>query len=455
MTTPRRYQLKGVAKVERLKGRCLIADDMGLGKSFEALLYAHNHPEMRPVLVICPANLKENWRRECYKHFNIMAEVLCGRTPPRKGFRRFAPITIVNYDILEAWYEYLTYMAPELVIVDEGQYVCNFEAKRTRLVHGICEGVPCVLVLTGTPISNRPAELYPLVHLVKPTLFKSRMAFLRRYCRPQLKPWGWEFKGAERLPELHGILEKHVMLRRTKEDVLTQLPKQQINVVPVPVDDRKEYDKALNSFLVWVARNYGKGRARKAAQAEKLVQMTYLMTLAARLKMKYVCSWIDDYLRSTEDKLALFTIHREVSDILVSRYPKISTLLDGRTPQTRRMEVVDRFNDNPKCRLGVFQIKAAGAGFSLKAPSCAVVEFPWAPATLAQAIARIHGLGRGVKGRVSSAYLLCATDTIEEKLLAVVQEKQGISRALIDGQDFNDLDLFDRLIKELVKEAKR
>lgn len=455
MTVPRRYQIRGVAKIERLKGRCLIADDMGLGKTFEALLYAMNHPEMRPILVVCPANLKENWQRECHKHFNIRAEVLDGRKAPRKGFRRFAPVTIVNYDILEAWKPFLCYMGPELVIIDEGHYVCNMEAKRTRLVHEICEGVPCVLVLTGTPISNRPAELYSLIRLVKPTLFRSRMKYLRRHCQPRLKPWGWEFKGAARLPELHRKLEKHVMLRRTKEDVLSQLPKQQINIVPVPVVNRREYDKALHDFVVWVAQNYGKGRARRAAAAERLVQMGYLMRLAATLKMKYVFAWVDDFLKATEDKLAIFGIHRSVLEGLHERYAKQAVLLDGRTPRHKRMQVVDRFNENPRCRVGVFQMKAAGAGLNFKNPTSLVVEFPWAPATLAQVLARNHGLGRGAEGRISSAYLLTAVDTIEEKLLSILQEKQGISRALVDGADFNDLNLFDRLVEELVASGRK
>lgn len=449
-TTPRRYQIKGVRKVRKLKYRALIADDMGLGKSLQALMAA-KELDAKPVLVVCPAPLKINWQRECYKHFGIRAEILEGTKAPRKGFRRFAPITIVNYEILKFWRKYIDFMGVELLILDEAHYLKNPEAKRTILTKQISEGVPCVLALTGTPIVNIPAELWPILNIVQPNLFPSKMRFYRRYCNPQLKPWGWEFKGATNVEELHKILNAKVMLRRKKEDVLSQLPPQTISVVPLPLERRREYNKALNEFVNWVALNYGKGRARKAAKAERLVQMGYLKRLAAELKLKYVFDWIDNYFNETEDKLAVFAIHKSIIKQIHQRYYRTSVVVDGSVTGRKRMQAVDQFNDNRKTRLFIGEYRAAGAGFSLAAPAAACVEIAWNPATHAQAMARIHGLGRGVEGKVSSAYFLVGVDTIEEKLCALNQDKAETFNALIDGREDSSFNLFDRLTQELVK----
>src|SRR5690349_239873 len=123
MTTPHNFQIKAVRKIDRLAGRCLLAHDMGLGKSFMSLLWASENPEARPVIIVCPASLKWNWEREAVKHLNLRCDVLEGTKPKRGRFAKHAPMTIINYDILGPWLKYLLKIKPQLVILDECHYL--------------------------------------------------------------------------------------------------------------------------------------------------------------------------------------------------------------------------------------------------------------------------------------------------------------------------------------------
>ena len=133
LTIPYHYQLKDVRHIQRFKGRALIANEMGLGKTFEALLWMQRNPKVRPVIVVCPASLKWNWEHEALTHINQRSEVLEGTKPPER-FYLHHEMVIINYDILRPWMEYLVSLKAQLLIIDESQYLADRKTKRTRAV---------------------------------------------------------------------------------------------------------------------------------------------------------------------------------------------------------------------------------------------------------------------------------------------------------------------------------
>lgn len=450
MTHPYFYQRQAAARIEMLGGRALLADEPGLGKTLEALLWRRRTPEASPTVVVCPAGLKFHWEREASLHMGVRAEVLEGRKAWQASLTR-PELIVINYDILGPWMEYLNSVRPKLIILDEAHYASNRQAQRTKFAKELCRGVPYVLALTGTPLTNRPAELYPILNILRPDLFPAFYPFAERYCNPTLKPWGWDYSGAVRLDELHQFLTDNVMIRRLKKDVLHELPAKQRFVIPMPMSKPEEYLKATRDFFGWLSQA-APGKVRGAMRSEALVKVGYLKRLAAQLKMTAVYEWVDNFLAVSDEKLLVFGVHKAILHGLKDRYPS-SVIIDGEVTGRARQHAVDSFNNLSSCRLCFANIVAGGVGWSCKARQTAFVEMAWTPGAHSQAEDRCHGLNRGKAGMHSQAYYLVAHGTIEEKLCQLIQSKQKVLDAVLDGRsDASDFNLFDQLMDEIMKE---
>lgn len=443
------YQLEGAWQIHQWDGRALLADEMGLGKTFQALYYCLKRKSARPIVVICPASLKYNWEREASMHVGMVSEVLDGRKTPRGKPRIIAPILIINYEILHYWVKYLRALRPQIVIIDEAHYIKNIASKRCKAVVNLVEGVPHVIGISGTPLTNRPAELWPILSIVRPDVFKNRFKYLFKYCRPRKTPWGWVYDGAKHLDELHEKLKRLCMIRRLKKDVLKELPPKERIVVPVGLTDRREYDDAANNFINWLGKQ-SLEKARKAKKSQALVQVGYLLRLCAKLKVPYVYDWVDNFLEGSEGKLVVFTCHRKMIDLLHERYGKQSVIVDGRVKGLHRQKAVDAFQRNPRVRIFLGNIKAAGVGLTLTASStCVYTDLPWTPGDLVQGEDRIHRIGQN---KVATIYYLVARKTIEEKLCKILQDKQDILAEVLDGGGRgDDLNVFNTLLKSITK----
>ena len=452
-TIPYSYQVKDVRQLHRFKGRCLLANEMGLGKSLTSLLYVHRRPELRPVIIICPASLKWNWQREASIHFAMRAEVLEGmKPPPNGGFLGKPQFIIINYDILGPWIPYLQSLKPQVIIIDECQALQSRSTKRTRFTRLLCREVPHVIALSGTPLSNRPAEMWPTLNILRPDLFPSFHPYGNRYCGPRRTFWGTEYKGATHLPELHSLLLKEVMIRRRQIDVLSQLPKKRRSVITLPLSNVKEYQHARDNFLDWMGER-NPSKLYGAAKAEGVTQLGYLKRLAAQLKMPYVLDWIKYFLEESEGKLVLFAIHKKIISELAEAFGNIHVIVDGSVTGKHRQLAVDKFQNNKNTRLFIGNIDAAGKGLNLTAAhDVAFAEMSWRPADHLQAEKRCHRIG--TKSFVQIRYLV-AQGTIEEKLAKINQEKQKVLNAVMDGSSNGEhLDIFDQLVKELRKERE-
>jgi SNF2 family DNA or RNA helicase len=435
------YQRKGVGFIEIKEGRALLADEMGLGKTVQALAWLQLHVKKRPAVIVCPASLKLNWAREAQKWMtDPNVEILSGKDP----WIPVGDVLIINYDIVSAWIAVLQEMEIKVLILDECHLIKNSAAKRTKAIKQLAKGIPHRIALSGTPIVNKPVEAFNAIKIVNPSVAGNFWDYAQRYCGAHRNGFGWDFNGATNTQELHMKLTNSIMLRRLKKDVLTELPDKTYSFIPIEIDNRKEYTTAEDNFIAFVRATKGKEAAEKANNAAALAEIEGLKQLAVKGKLNQAVQWIEEFLES-EDKLVVFTTHTFTIDTLMQKFKDIAVRVDGSTSLKTRQEAVDSFQTNPRCKLFVGNIKAAGVGLTLTAASNVVfLELPWTPGDLQQAEDRCHRIGQ--KDNVTIYYLL-AERSIEERIAHLLDEKKKILSSVLDGRTPETTSLLTELIK--------
>lgn len=451
---PKPYQYEGVHRLEDFDGRALLADDMGLGKTLQALWFLRRNKTW-PAVVICPAALKWNWYEEVKMILpEIRVQVL------DRGVTHFddkAQLTIVNYDILHKWKKELCRRVKRkgkrarrvrTVILDEAHYIKNRSTQRTVYSKQICRGVPFVLALTGTAITNRPIELWTILNLLYPKWWPSYNVFGMRYCEAKMTPWGWKFDGAENVKELHRLLKRRCMVRRLKKDVLKDLPPLEREIIQLPLSKVGEYKKAEREFVSWLKKRHPK-KAKRALKAEKLVRFGYLLRLAAELKLPNVVEWLKAKLEDTDQKIIVCAIHKKVIASLKETFPD-AMVIDGSVASRKRQEITKQFKKSKRRRILLNQMTAGGVGLNITAAELVVfVELGHVPAEHTQMEARAHRFGQ--KKKVTAYYLL-ARNTIEISLCKRLQIKQSHCTSILDGENVNSdsLNIYDLLEEDLL-----
>lgn len=422
----RPFQEEGLRYIEAHSGRALLADEMGLGKTVQALAYLQLHPELRPAVIVCPACVKLNWACEAAAWTaDPPALVLEGRKAEAVDD---APLLIVNYDILPGWVEELRQRRPRAVVLDECHYTKNRKAARTKAVKDLCEAVPHVLALSGTPILSRPIEFYETLALLAPRIFGNWWWYINQFCGLSVGYGGaMNTGGASNTDKLHALLKQHVMIRRLKADVLPELPPKSRTKLPLSITNRTEYNRAALDFRGWLREHEG----RELDGGVALARLEALRQLSLAGKMAEALAWIRDTLESVE-KLVIFTWHREALAELRRQFATISTSLDGDTPPLQRNACVQRFQQDPDCRLFLGNIKAAGVGITLTAAShVAFLELPWTPGEVVQAEDRLHRIGQGAAVNV---WFLLAQGTVDEDIHALLDDKLDTVSGILDGK---------------------
>lgn len=451
MTELKPFQLKGARAIYQFKGRALLADEQGLGKTIQSLFWVMKCAKRRPVVIVTPASVKYAWQAEAALHFDMRAEVIEGH---RKKRYMSLPgdVVILNYDILASWLPALKKAKPHIVIFDECHYIKNPDAKRTKAAQSLAADAPSVLGLSGTPLTNRPIELWPILNIIRPDMFPERGKYAWRYCKPRYTPWGWQYDGATRMPELHRILKEEVMIRRLKSEVMTELSPKIRTVVPfkLAAPAQREYDKAQGDFLGWL-KEISPAKAKKAKKSEALVKIGYLLRLAAKLKLSWTTKWVEEFLESHPDKkLITFTGHTFVIDHLAAKFKDKCVIINGSVTGRKRDEAVHRFRSNKDVRLLLGNWIAAGVGLNLQAAhNVAGLDFPWTPGDMAQGEDRIHRIGQDMQCYI---HYLVALGTIEAKQVKVLRKKGAVLGAVLDGKPMEGrVDMFTELMKEITK----
>lgn len=452
----RPFQRAGVAFIEKTNGRTLVGDEMGLGKTIEALGYCNLHPEFKKILVICPASLKANWRREAQKwlihdtKMLIMEGSFYGRIDKDPDVRQ---MVIVNYDVLHRREDLLQDW--DLVIADECHKIKNPKAKRTKAFLDICIPADHVVALTGTPILNRPLELWNIIHLLDPKAWEHLRAFKNRYC--------WDddtgtYNGKRNLEELQEKLRTSVMIRRFKSQVLAELPDKQYTVIEVESDANvKMLEEQIMTFI-------DRDALDTLLHADKEDSKTKSMTFfnifgeqqpfeliskfrhaAAIAKLSTVIEYTQELLEDA-DKVIVFAHHKVIQQALLQKFPDAAYIRGG-MPNDERQAQVDKFQEDPNCHVFIGSLKAASEGITLTAASQVVMaEIDWTPAAMQQAEDRAHRIGQ--RDMVNIHMLI--TGGIEGWIAQLVAEKEEIIEASVGANS----DAMDPRLDELKKKMQ-
>jgi SWI/SNF-related matrix-associated actin-dependent regulator 1 of chromatin subfamily A len=423
--------------------RTFIADEQGLGKTVQALATLEADDAF-PAIVVCPASMKLMWEREASVWLpKRKVAVLDGRTAATWTEEALeAEIFVLNYDILDAQEERLTALGARALVLDESHYVKNPGARRTKAAIRLAERLPdgaLRLALTGTPILNRPDELISQLRaLGRLRDFGSGARLSRR------------FRAASSDDRLHWNLRANCYVRRTKEQVLPQLPAKRHDTVPVLLSNEAEYRLAERDVVAWLQTlpldlRTLDAKVAAALRAEQLVRLNNLRQLAVHGKLPTALAWISDFLASGEP-LVVFAEHVATQHAVLERFPEAEHIL-GADSTANRQRAVDSFQREDGPQLIVCSMKAASQGITLtRASNVAFLELDWTPARHDQAEDRLHRIGQ--ESAVSAWYLL-APDTIDETMAELLERKRSLIDAVTDGQVRDEERLVDAVIREL------
>lgn len=460
------YQRAGIAYATGKPG-VLIGDDMGLGKTIQAIGYINCHPEIKSVLIICPASLKLNWLRELTKWLVVPHTIAIADT--KTGVPE-TEIVITNYDVLHK-INFIDFDW-DLVICDEAHYLKNPSTLRSRSLLGWTETVkdetgkvierikhPGInsdrrMALTGTPIPNKPVEIYPILSWLDPDNWSNFFAFAKRYCGASQGSHGWDFSGNSHLDELQDKLRSTIMVRRRKADVLKELPPKRRSVVVLP-------SNGASSVVAREIKEYEQHQARlqelraerdlaKAANDEPAYQaavfklrdavsvafstMAKVRAEVAVAKAPKVAAHCLDILEGTDPdyKILVFAHHREVVKILVKELADYNPVsITGDTTMTNRQAAVDALQTDPNCRVFIGNIQAAGVGLTLTASSHVIfAELDWVPAAVSQAEDRAHRIGQTNSVLIEH---LVFDNSLDARMAKVIVRKQAVIDKALDA----------------------
>lgn len=430
------HQVEGVAFLLSRR-RAILADDMGLGKTRQSLVAMREAEPDGPWLIVCPASVKRNWAREIELAFDSPEEtvVLGGKTPlPKKKFRGWV---VMNYDIVKKHAAALARIPFAGFIFDEAHYLKNHKSQRSKASTSLVEksGSPMVHCLTGTPMMNRPRDLFPLLQLVNHSLGKSFLGFAKRYCDAKKGDYGWETKGASNLDEL--TVQLHgTMLRRTKDEVLDLPGKMRTWLtVDIPETQRRGMRRVLATLLKETVDQAEpgdrKGRLPPISRSKLLARLMPVRSSVSGAKMKHSIEFAKGILDQGE-KVVLFTCFQEAVETFVDEFePYGVRWMTGGTSAENRQKAVDDFQNRDDVNVFFSTLIAGGVGITLtEARHVIFNDLDWVPANHWQAEDRAYRIGQKHPVNV---YYFKAANSIDEFVGQVLETKSNIISAVVDG----------------------
>ncbi len=422
----RSYQVEALQMLKHRGGSGGLFLDPGTGKTLTSLAWLKWQSDLRPAIILTTASTKLQWPREA-KKWGIQAKhFVCSGM---KATRIPASVEIVycNHDILKAWADEFMRLDPATVVTDECQAYSNPKSQRTKALIRLVKGRQFI-PLSGTPIRTRPAQFWPVLHLLDPGFCGGKeWTYLNKFCGPKPGFGGaMKFDGATNVEELHEKV-REVSIRKTKADVLKDLPDRVYIPVLMDCEMTEEYREAENKILTMQGHNPGMIRER----------LSTLTASAYLLKEKAVLDWIADFLENSDEKLVVFCWHKAVMDSIEMHLGRQCVRVSGGVSKEAKEAACQRFRKDASCRVFVGQIASAGVGIDGLQDVCshmAFVELSWSPADLDQAESRLHRLGQ--KASISIYHLL-AVGTIDEVMEETVSSRMGTVTKIVDGKEID------------------
>ena len=435
------YQLDGIGFAVGA-GRAILADDMGLGKTIQGIGVAQllaNELGISRVLVICPASVKSQWRIEINRATALTCQLVVGNAEDRvRQYETGAFFTICNYEQVLRDIVTIEKLKWDLIILDEGQRIKNWQAKTTQTVKSLRS--PYALVLSGTPLENRLDELYSVVQFID--AWRLGPAF-RFFSRHRVVDEKGKLLGYRNLDDLRRRL-KGILLRRTRSMVMSDLPPRTTETLRIPPTEEQAQIHAGQKRIIStiLAKKYLSEmdllRLQKALLLCRLVaDSTYLVDKEApgySSKLKELEYLLGELLAEEDRKIILFSEWTTMLDLiqpLLDANGAKYIRLDGSVPQRKRQGLMRSFQTDPEYRLFI-TTNAGATGLNLQAANTVVnVDLPWNPAILEQRISRAHRMGQK---RPVHVYLLVTEETLEESLLTTLAAKQDLALAALDAE---------------------
>ncbi|MBT7486322.1 MAG: DEAD/DEAH box helicase [Rhodospirillales bacterium] len=420
------HQSDGVAFLLSKK-RAILADDMGLGKTRQAIVAMEAGCPEGTILVVCPASIKLNWKREILMVDGEASIEVLGVDRHQTDEPRWV---IINYDILGKHADRLYDIDWSGIILDEAHFIKN-ASKRTSLCLKLLGvqaeasapliGPDYVFLLTGTPMTNRPKDLFNLFRCVGHPAARSFLSFAKRYCDAYRNDYGWVTTGASNLDELN-LLMKEVSIRRMKDEVL-DLPPKGRSWVPVDISNSKAALNAIDTFLSW----YSATDPSKPNDTDFLAALTKVRTALHKAKFNAVSERIKDVVAAGE-KVVVFTCFTDGIDRHKKKLGGQAVTITGSDSSTKRMAAVDQFQTDPEVRVALCNIIAGGVGITLTAGTHVIFQdLDWVPANHAQAEDRCYRLGQD--RRVTVEYFH-ADGTLDGYIASLLGQKMTMIAAV-------------------------
>ena len=439
---PLSHQKEAIQKLVENK-KFILADDMGLGKTTSTIIAALESGAKK-VLIICPATLKINWKREIENYSDKSVFIAEG-----KNFSTEHDFVIINYDIIKNFHDTKKKAESQildsnfdLVVVDEAHYIKNATAQRTKLINDIVKKVDRIWLLTGTPMTSRPIDYFNLLSLIDSPVAKNWMAYAIRYCQGyQFNVGGrkvWNVMGASNLEELRDRT-LGLTLRRLKEDVL-DLPDKIITPVYLRLKS-KLYEEVMGDYYNWYEGNPEESKSLTV----QFTKLTKVRQIIADEKIAQTIELAENIIEQNK-KVIIFCNFTDSLNKIVEHFGKAAVKVDGSMSKHERQHSVDSFQDSDKIKVFVGNIKAAGVGLTLTAAEAVIMnDLSFLPSDHAQAEDRAYRYGQ--KNNVLVYYPIFE-NTIEGIIYDILNNKKQVI-ATVMGDNQNTTDAAEEILKRI------
>ncbi len=437
------YQKEGVTFAAFRKA-AIVADEMGLGKTLQAIATAILKRRLfgiEKTLIVCPASLKNQWKREIEKFTDETAQIIAGSRANRiRAYHEdSAFFKITNYEALLRDIGTVRDWRPDFVVLDEAQRIKNFETKTHQAINRVPRSHS--LVMTGTPLENKLEDLYAIVQFSDPELLTPLWAFAaNHYSMSRTKKN--EILGYRNLDAVHEKV-KPLLIRRTKREVFDSLPDvientYYLDLAPEQAEVHQGY---MTSLLAIINKKFLTPMDLKMIQRilicmRMVCNSTYLIDKQSNVSPKLVelVSILKELVIGERRKLIIFTEWTTMSYLIGKVLSELAidfVEFNGKVPTEKRQVIIDEFRENPDCMV-FLSTDAGGVGLNLENTDCLInFELPWNPAKLNQRIGRIHRIGQ--RSNKINVINLITRNSIEERVFAGIGLKQELFDAVIDG----------------------
>lgn len=444
---------------------CILADDMGLGKSIQSIIAALESGAKK-ILIVCPSATKINWEREI--------NVFCDDTTIIDGKKwKDAKFVIINFDILKNFHSLGKATKPkegeeaeklnrelaeagfDLCIIDEAHYLKNNESIRGKIMVelSVKYQIPRTWLLTGTPVANRPMDFFNLLKIIKAPIAENWKHYALRYCDARqffktlnngVRKQIWLTDGASNLDEL-ASKTKNIILRRLKTEVL-DMPDKVITPMHYQLDKKaiKQYEFLWEEYLE------KRRKEGKSTNLEKdLVELILLRQFIAQQAIQYTIEMAENAIEMGR-KVIIFTSFTEELETIANHFGKKAVKHNGPMSSIQKQKSVDAFQNNDKIKVFVGNIKSAGVGITLTQGTVVIFNsFDWVPGNNEQAEDRAFRIGQ--KNDVNVYYQLF-DDTISSRMWTMLNNKKDIIDVIMGDKSFTDEEITAVLVEEILKQ---